>query len=142
MRLRDLFIPSFRNRLLLFFLVIVIIPMIAVAVVLVQLLTKSDQSRADAQLSKVQNVAQNLYRQSTGQANAAGQAIVRDVALRRAIADKDPRAIQKALDKASRAAGARRVLLELNGQGAFPVGTEAGVAPARNALQYQNGKRV
>src|SRR3954453_8103223 len=100
MRLRDLFIPSFRNRLLLFFLVIVIIPMIAVAVVLVQLLTRSDQSRADAQLSKVQNVAQNLYRQSTDQANAAGRAIVRDVALRRAIADKDRRALQGALHTA------------------------------------------
>jgi len=36
MRLRNLFTPSFRNRLRLFFVVIVVIPMIAVAAVLFQ----------------------------------------------------------------------------------------------------------
>ena len=62
MRLRNLFTPSFRNRLRLFFVVIVILPMIAVGFVLFQLVSRSEQSQSDAQLSEAQRVAQNLYR--------------------------------------------------------------------------------
>ena len=57
MRLRNLFTPSFRNRLRLFFVVIVVIPMIAVAAVLFQIVTRSEESQTDAQLSEAQRVA-------------------------------------------------------------------------------------
>jgi len=73
MRLRNLFTPSFRNRLRLFFVVIVVIPMIAVAAVLFQIVTRSEESQTDAQLSEAQRVATNLYRESAGRANAAGR---------------------------------------------------------------------
>ena len=89
MRLRNLFTPSFRNRLRLFFVVIVILPMIAVGFVLFQLVSRSEQSQSDAQLSEAQAVAQNLYRDAVGRANEAGRMIVRDERLRRAIADED-----------------------------------------------------
>ena len=138
MRLRNLFTPSFRNRLRLFFVVIVILPMIAVGFVLFQLVSRSEQSQSDAQLSEAQRVAQNLYRDSVTQANAAGGKIVADEGLRRAIADKDPAAITARLADASRKAGARRVLLDLDGPGAFEYGTEPGVAAARNSLSDQN----
>ncbi|MGH2969195.1 MAG: HAMP domain-containing protein, partial [Solirubrobacteraceae bacterium] len=134
MRPRHLFTPSFRNRLRLFFVVIVIIPMIAVALVLFQLVARSEESQVDAQLSEAQRVAQNLYRESAEVADAAGRAIVDDDGLRRAIADKDDRAIQQRLAAAARQADARRVLLELDGQGRYEFGTEPGVAPARSSL--------
>jgi diguanylate cyclase (GGDEF)-like protein len=140
MRLRNLFTPSFRNRLRLFFVVIVIIPMIAVAFVLFQLVSRSNESQTDAQLSKAQQVAQNLYRLSATRANAAGKAIVADDGLRQAIAADETGSIQARLAEAARAAGARRVLLELDGAGAFEFGTEVGVAPASNALADENGK--
>src|SRR3954469_1578790 len=111
MATRHLFTPSFRNRLRLFFVVIVIIPMVAVGLVLFQLVARSERSQVDAQLSEAQRVAQNLYRDSTAQANAAGKAIVDDPALGRAIASKDGAAIQKSLDEAARNVKARRVLL-------------------------------
>src|SRR5919199_1012475 len=60
MRLRDLFTPSFRNRLRLFFVVIVIIPMIAVGFVLFRLVRESDNSQADAQVNLAQKGAENL----------------------------------------------------------------------------------
>src|SRR3982751_4117724 len=100
MFLRHLFTPSFRNRLRLFFVVIVIIPMVAVGLVLFQLVSRSERSQVDAQLSEAQRVTQNLYRDSAAQANDAGKAIVADAALGRAIASKDNAAIQKALDNA------------------------------------------
>jgi diguanylate cyclase (GGDEF)-like protein len=140
MRFRNLFTPSFRNRLRLFFVVIVILPMIAVGFVLFQLVSRSEESQSDAQLSEAQRVAQNLYRDAATRANDAGGKIVADEALRRAIADKDSAAINTALTAASRKAGAKRVLLDLDGPGRFTYGNEAGVAPARNNLTDQNGQ--
>jgi diguanylate cyclase (GGDEF)-like protein len=140
MRLRNLFTPSFRNRLRLFFMVIVVVPMIAVALVLFQIVTRSEESQTDAQLSEAQRVATNLYRASATRANAAGQEIVDNETLREAIADGDPTRIEAALDAAARAAKARRVLLTLDGQGKFDFGDEPGVAPARNAIVDQDGK--
>ena len=139
MRLRNLFTPSFRNRLRLFFVVIVVIPMIAVAAVLFQIVTRSEESQTDAQLSEAQRVATNLYRESAARANAAGREIVADERLREAIADEDPDRIQARLDDAARKAGARRVLLQLDGPGQFEFGDEPGVAPARNAIVDQDG---
>src|SRR5215211_7844942 len=140
MRFRNLVTPSFRNRLRLFFLLIVIIPMIAVALVLFQVVTRSEESQTDAQLSEAQRVATNLYRDSADRANAAGRQIVADNGLREAIADKNPERIQSRLDAAARAAKARRVLLQLDGPGDFEVGDEPGVSPARNAIVDQDGR--
>src|SRR2546423_12819295 len=97
MPIRHLFTPSSRNRLRLFFVVIVIIPMIAVAMVLFRLVSESQQSQTDAQLSEAQRVAQNVYAASSRRASAAGQRIVADVALRRAVANKDAAALDKRL---------------------------------------------
>ena len=138
MAIRDLFAPSFRNRLRLFFIVIVIIPMIAVAFVLFQLVSRSEQSQVDAQLGEAQRVAQNMYRDSATEASDAGKAIAADTDLATAISKKDANDIQARLDAASRRVGARRVSLELNGPGRFDFGTEIGVAPSRNALRDQN----
>jgi diguanylate cyclase (GGDEF)-like protein len=140
MRLRNLFTPSFRNRLRLFFVVIVVIPMIAVALVLFQIVSRSEESQTDAQLSEAQRVAANLYRASATRANAAGRKIVNDQALREAIADEDPRRIEERLQDAARRANARRVLLQLDGPGQFEFGDQPGVAPARNAIVDQDGK--
>ena len=139
MRLRHLFTPSFRNRLRLFFVVIVVIPMIAVAVVLFQLVSRTGQSQVDAQLSGAERVAGNQYRQSADRADVAGQAMVSDDGLRRAIAES-PGAIEDSLAAAARKAGAQRVVLELDGPGTFEFGSEPGVAPAGNALADPNGR--
>ena len=93
--MRNLFTPSFRNRLRLFFVVIVIIPMIAVAFVLFRLVSESETSQTDAQLSEAQQVAQNLYRTSSEEADRAGEDIVREPGLGSAIANRDRGAIQR-----------------------------------------------
>jgi diguanylate cyclase (GGDEF)-like protein len=140
--MRTLFTPSFRNRLRLFFVVIVIIPMIAVAFVLFRLVSESETSQTDAQLSEAQRVAQNLYRRSSRQADRAGEEIVRGPGLGQAIADRDRAQIQERLASAARSAGARRVRLALTGQRPIDVGAEPGVAPARNALEDQDQRPI
>src|SRR5215204_4325778 len=142
MRFRNLVTPSFRNRLRLFFLAIVVIPMIAVALVLFQIVTRSEESQTDAQLSEAQRVARNLFRESAERANIAGRQIVADDGLREAIADKDPERIQARLNAAARREKARRVLLKLDGPGDFEFGDEPGVAPARNSIVDQDGQAL
>ena len=52
---------SFRNRLGLFFVLIVIVPMVAVAVLLFGLLGKSEQSMGKADVGARQQVARSVY---------------------------------------------------------------------------------
>jgi diguanylate cyclase (GGDEF)-like protein len=142
MRLRNLFTPSFRNRLRLFFVVIVIIPMIAVAFVLFRLVTTSETSETDAQLSEAQKVARNLLERSAVDADEAGKQIANDRALSRAIADGQDLVIQDRLGDAAQRAGARRVHLELTGQGDYDVGSGPAVGAARNTLLDQDKRQL
>ena len=142
MRLRTFFTPSFRNRLRLFFVVIVIIPMIAVGLVLFELVSKSQQSQTDAQLSEVQRVALNLYQASAQRANAAGRSMAGDPGLSQAIADRKPQAITQRLQEVAATQHIQRAQLEITGQGRFQAGSDPAVAPAGNALQNQNGKAL
>src|SRR5215210_759383 len=142
MALRDLFTPSFRNRLRLFFVVIVIIPMIAVALVLFRLVAESEQSQTDAQLGQAQRVAANLYRDRERRASAVGRAIVADRELQAAISRRDTAGVQRRLEQLSQESGAQRVILRLDGQGAFEAGSPPAVAPARNELLDQEGDQV
>src|SRR5688500_3592744 len=142
MGLRHLFTPSFRNRLRLFFVVIVIIPMIAVALVLFRLVSESDQSQTDAQLGQAQRVALNLYRDRERRAGAAGREIVSDRELQARITRQDTAGIQQRLDQVAQEVRVQRVILRLDGQGAFETGSAPAVAPARNELLDQDGEPV
>ena len=59
---------SFRNRLTLFFVLIVIVPMVAVAVVLFRLISDNEDGKANARLAAEQNVAINMYKDATARA--------------------------------------------------------------------------
>src|SRR4051794_41882733 len=84
------FQPTFRDRLRLFFAVIVIIPMIGVAVVLFQLLDASDASRLDSRLSEAQTAAVGLYVESRRPAATAARAAAHDAPLASALQDPHP----------------------------------------------------
>ena len=85
MRLRQLRTPSFRARLRLFFVVIVIVPMITMAVVLFQLIVASERSQTDARLSESQTVSMGCSRRSSrGPAAVASGHRYRPAARRRA----------------------------------------------------------
>jgi diguanylate cyclase (GGDEF)-like protein len=76
---------SFRNRLALFFIVIVIVPMIAVAAVLFRLISDNETGKADAGLAEAARAATAVYRQdATGtRARAAVVAVASDHRLAR-----------------------------------------------------------
>jgi diguanylate cyclase (GGDEF)-like protein len=77
---------SFRSRLLLFFMIIVIVPMIAVALVLFSITADSETGKADAQIAQGLRAAFAVYDADRGQAQAALDDAVRDRALATALA--------------------------------------------------------
>src|SRR5689334_3620790 len=135
--------PSFRGRLRLFFAVIVIVPMIAVAVVLFQLLDASDASRLNSKLSEAQTGAAGLYVKARDEAAAAAaEAAQSDVRLASAIRDKDADAVRRSLDALAKKSGAERIKLQVQGIGTFETGNPTAVAPAVAALQDASGRTI
>src|SRR3712207_4995436 len=107
--------PSFRNRLRLFFTIIVIIPMVAVAAVLFRLVGASDESKADARLAEAQRAATGLYQERQAEAEDAARTIARGAGLSAAIHDDDQPRIQSLLSELAAANGADRAVLRIDG---------------------------
>jgi HAMP domain-containing protein len=127
--------PSFRSRLRLFFVVIVVLPMITIAVVLFQLIVATERSQTDARLAESQTVSQEILRELEAEAGAVATRIGGDQKLADAMeAPDERRAIQRRLDQLTRQAGAHYVDLNLDGVGRFQTGSPPGVAPAERRL--------
>src|SRR3954471_10586327 len=107
--------PSFRGRLRLFFAVIVVVPMVAVAVVLFQLLGASDTGKINSKLAEAQVAATGLFNDARGEAQRAVPVAERSVDLATAIRDRDAAAIHAQLDEIARQTGAERIRLEVDG---------------------------
>ena len=92
--------PSFRSRLRLFFVVIVVLPMITIAVVLFQLIVTKERSQTDARLAESQTVSQEILRELEADAGAVATRIGGDQKLADAMqAPDERRAIQRRLDQ-------------------------------------------
>src|SRR3954451_4390713 len=90
--------PTFRNRLRLFFFVIVVIPMLAVALVLFRLVSTSDDAEVDARLSQAQKSAAGIYDAEQQRSGTAAKSIAQDAKLQDAINAKQQTAIQAQLE--------------------------------------------
>jgi diguanylate cyclase (GGDEF)-like protein len=137
MRPRPALTPSFRNRLRLFFLIIVIVPMVAVALVLFQLVRRSEDARIDAQLSQAQYSAQGLYAAEQRRAAVATRAIGQDGQLAMAIQARDAGRIDQRLRALTSSQRVREALLVVDGLRQFHAGSGPSVAPATTGLQDQ-----
>src|SRR5215204_201722 len=96
--------PSFRSRLRLFFVVIVVVPMITMAVVLYQLIVASESSQTDARLATSQTVALGIYKEEQTRAADVAEQIGEDQQLADALQTEDHRAAQARLDTLARRA--------------------------------------
>jgi diguanylate cyclase (GGDEF)-like protein len=134
MGLRQLLTPSFRARLRLFFVVIVVFPMITIAVVLYQLIVASESSQTDARLAESQTVALGIYEEEQQEAGALAERIGKDQQLADAVDADDRPAVQRRLDTLTRRGDARHSLLQIDGTGRFESGTLPGVATATREL--------
>jgi diguanylate cyclase (GGDEF)-like protein len=125
---------SFRNRLTIFFIVLVILPMIVVATVGFVLAADSEQGKIDARLFEAQRSGTGLFREFQDRAEAAARAIGQDSRLSAAIEAGDRGPIQARLDALAADAKAVRTVMTLDGAGRFESGRGEAVAPARTRL--------
>jgi diguanylate cyclase (GGDEF)-like protein len=142
MRSRPVIAPSFRNRLRLFFVVIVIVPMVAVALVLYRLVGAADDGKIDAALAQAQRAGQQLYTEDAQRAGTVAAAMVNDAQLADAIRAKHPQRIDARLSTLARQKGAARVALDLRRIGSFDAGSGVAVAPSRSPIDPGNGGSI
>jgi diguanylate cyclase (GGDEF)-like protein len=144
MRTRPVLTPTFRNRLRLFFVVIVIVPMIAVALVLYRLVAAADDGKVDAALAQAQRSAQADYAAQERAAGRVARALVRDQALADAIRARQPSRIRARLRQLAAAHHAARVLLTVTGVGRFGAGAGGVVAlaPTRRTVNAGDGRPI
>src|SRR5687768_9850210 len=106
---------SFRNRLTFFFILLVILPVLAVAFVGILIVRDSEEGKTDAGLSQAQIAAEGMYRELRGRSRTVVRTVAEDEALAVAVRDRDRAALQDRLEDLAQRGGAVRVRLTLNG---------------------------
>src|SRR3954468_19138177 len=90
---------SFRSRLLLFFMIIVIVPMVAVALVLFSITADSETGKADAQIAQGLRAAFAVYDSDRRDARPQLARIARDTQLAQALGRGDRAAVARRIRK-------------------------------------------
>jgi diguanylate cyclase (GGDEF)-like protein len=126
---------SFRNRLTLFFLLLVILPVLAVAAVGILIVRDSEEGRNDATVGQAELAARGLYSDASERADTVARTVSTDDALAVAVRDDDRAAQQRRLDDLARRTGAVRVRLTLEGEQPVEAGSGGDpVAPSRSRI--------
>src|SRR6188472_2863126 len=125
---------SFRNRLTLFFVLIVVVPMIAVGFVLFHLIATNESGKADAKLAARQETALALARAARQDADAAAARIGRDVALAQALRTGDRPALEARMRALLGTGGARRIVVVRDDRPVADVGSQSATFPASRTL--------
>src|SRR5438552_940504 len=132
---------SFRTRLLLFFTIIVVVPMGAVALVLFSITSQSEQGKADARIAEGLRVAFSAYRQDRAAALPELRQVARDPDLRRALGASSGSAASRLLERFVRGDVRSVALYDDNGRLVASAGDSPPVAPAIAAPTDAKGKQ-
>jgi diguanylate cyclase (GGDEF)-like protein len=132
---------SFRNRLTFFFLLLVILPVLAVAAVGILIVQNSEEDRNDATLQQAQRAARGLYEDAQARAQVVAQTVRTDDALAVAVRDDNRAAQQRRLEDLRRRGGAERVQLTLDGEEPVEAGSGQAVAAARSQVVDADGRQ-
>jgi diguanylate cyclase (GGDEF)-like protein len=131
---------SFRSRLTLFFLLIVVMPMIAVAVLVTQVTTQSRNGKADARLAAGLESALTIYRDDATAAKRTANELGRDPALAAALGSGDRNQIAAAARAGAARYGARALVIrDPGGRSLAAVGSPTSVASYELKLRGSNG---
>src|SRR3954463_1068480 len=126
---------SFRNRLRLFFAMIVVAPMVVVAIVLFFLIFGSEKGQADAKADTQRRVAQAIYNDARDRGQRAGRAIATDVPFATALRRNNTEALQtRAADLLRRQGVQRIVVARGTNRVLMDVGNAAATFPGRVRL--------
>jgi diguanylate cyclase (GGDEF)-like protein len=135
---------SFRGRLLLFFTIIVIVPMIAVALVLFGITADSETGKADSRIAEGMRVAFTVYRDDSAQARRELRRVAGDRALADALAESDRAELRRRL-RGLRSRDRRLVALAVYDNGGVMLaqaGSATAVAFSTGAPVTPGGRRL
>ena len=136
---------SFRSRLLLFFTIIVVIPMIAVALVLFSLTADSETGKADAQIGQAMRSAFAIYQQDRDAARRSLDAIAGDARLGTALAHPgNGAAVRRRIQALLRQHPSLRAIAayDLQRRLIAAVGAPDAIAPAAATPSTSKGQRL
>jgi diguanylate cyclase (GGDEF)-like protein len=119
---------SFRTRLTSFFVLIVVIPMLAVGFLVFRLISDSQQGKADARVSGVATEAASVYRSESAAATADARSVVR------ALAQSSGQIAVRASSLAAQS-GLARVTVQVGRRTVGDVGVHTAVAPGAALAQ-------
>ena len=133
---------SFRNRLRLFFLAIVLLPMIVVGAVLFFLLGGTESGKADAGAAARTNVARQIYNDVRAEGTREARRIATDVPFATALRRNDVEALQtRASDLLTRRGVQRIVVVKGGNRALVDVGNAAANLPG-NLTLIADGKKA
>jgi diguanylate cyclase (GGDEF)-like protein len=132
---------SFRTRLLLFFTIIVVVPMGAVALVLFSITSQSEIGKADARIAEGLRVAFAVYRQDRAQAVPSLRAIARKPELQKALAAQSPALADRALARLLKPPVKSLALYDKRGRLVGETGERPPIAPALAAPTDRLGRQ-
>ncbi len=133
---------SFRNRLTLFFVLIVVVPMVAVAFVLFRLIADNESGKADARLAGSFGTALNLYREDRARAEVAGAKIGADVALAQALRANDTKALEARMRELLVQERVRRIVIARGSRSIADVGSSTAIFPASRTLVDRGNRSI
>ncbi len=131
---------SFRTRLTLFFVLIVLVPMLSAAVAIVRLISDNETGKADARLGAAQSTARGLYREYAEDAAAALRRVEPDIA--DALGDRNAKRVKKRSVALARTAGLTRLTITRRGKTVVDTGRRGAMAPATRDLIASSGRSV
>src|SRR4051794_21414867 len=133
---------SFRSRLTLFFVAIVIVPMVFVTVALFRLISDNEHGKADARVAQAQTAAIGLYRREVERAGVAAGRIVRDPAMAAALRAGNAPAAQTRARALLASQKLRRIAIARKGRMLVDVGSTDATASAARTLIEPGGTQV
>ncbi len=125
---------SFRGKLGIFFLLVVVVPLVSVAFVLFRLVDDNETGKADARLASNQAVALKLSREARTQAGTVAERVVGDPAVAAALRSGDDAALRTRLRALRTSTGATRLTVVRARETVADTGGSAAVFPAFRTL--------
>src|SRR2546421_11969749 len=102
---------SFRARLRLFFVLIVIVPMLSVAIVLFRLISDNETGKVDEGIGVRQQAAMSLYREITHRADGAVEGVGQDPVMADSLLRRDYRRARRRATQLLKSRGIERIAL-------------------------------
>lgn len=133
---------SFRNRLALFFVLIVIVPMFAVAFLLFRLIEDSETGKAEAAIAQQHRFAKALFDEQRALAAVAAEVVGRDRVFTGSLQLGDIARARRRATQLLESQAIERIVFVKDGEAIVRVGDKRAIAPAVREVRTKGGREL